>query len=268
MFRLRSTQVFTLTAKIKQRIIAHAQYVPNLEICGFVHEADDTQPCANISENPQEAFEISADYFEEINALTPVTAIYHTHWQDSQPALLSATDISNSKASKIPYLLYHTAFGQWDYYDPNTLYPYPLIPNTHSPKELEYYLGWKFEYNRSDCYTLFRSYYKGMLGIELPDFPRGDIEETISPDWDMFRSNFDALGFRQLEADEPLQANDVMLMCIVGDRIHHAAILLDPSTGKALHNLGEGRLSEIFMYGGYWVERTRAVIRYEKNHGS
>lgn len=48
------------------------------------------------------------------------------------------------------------------------------------------------------------------------------------------------------------------------DRTHHAAILLDPVNGKALHNLGEGRLSEIFMYGGYWTERTRAVIRYAK----
>ncbi|WP_208350456.1 C40 family peptidase, partial [Aetokthonos hydrillicola] len=57
---------------------------------------------------------------------------------------------------------------------------------------------------------------------------------------------------------------DVILMCIVGDRTHHCAILLDPSTGKALHNLGEGRLSEVFMYGGYWVERTRAVIRYSR----
>jgi hypothetical protein len=100
-----------------------------------------------------------------------------------------------------------------------------------------------------------------MLDIELPDFPRGDIEETTSPDWDMFRSNFASCGFRQLETDEPLQANDVILMCIVGDRAHHAAILLDPLTGKTLHNLGEGRLSEVFMYGGYWVERTRAIIR-------
>jgi hypothetical protein len=70
----------------------------------------------------------------------------------------------------------------------------------------------------------------------LPDFPRGDIEETTSPDWNMFRSNFEKTGFCRLEADEPLQANDVMLMCIAGDRTHHAAILLDPSTGKAQPN--------------------------------
>ena len=253
--------MFTLTSKIKQQIIAHAQQSPNLEVCGLICE-DIIFVCDNIAENPKEEFVISTDYFDKVNNLISVTSIYHSHCSDSQPAILSGADISNSKASKLPYLLYHTAFGQWDYYDPSDIYPYPLIPNPHSPKELEYYLGWRFEYNRSDCYTLFRSYYKGMLGIELPDFPRGDIEETTSPDWDMFRSNFEKVGFRQLAADEPLQASDVILMCIVGDRIHHAAILLDPSTGKALHNLGEGRLSEVFMYGGYWVERTRAVIRY------
>ena len=252
-----------ITAQIKQQIVNHSQHLSSLEVCGFICENDTVIPCANIAENSQEAFEISTDYFEEVNALTPVLAIYHSHCQDWQPAMLSATDISNSKASKLPYLLYHTAFGQWDYYDPGDIYPYPLTPNLHSPLELEYYLGWRFEYNRSDCYTLFRSYYKGMLGIALPDFPRGDIEETTSPDWDMFRSNFEKVGFRQLEP------NDVLLMCIVGDRTHHAAILLDPSTGKALHNLGEGRLSEVFMYGGYWVERTRSVIRYEgsRKHG-
>jgi hypothetical protein len=59
-----------------------------------------------------------------------------------------------------------------------------------------------------------------MLDIELPDFPRGDIEETVSPNWDMFGANFADCGFRKLETDEPLQANDVILMCIVGDRTH------------------------------------------------
>lgn len=251
-----------ITDKIKQQVINHSQYLPNLEACGLICENEEVIPCANIADCPQDEFEISIDYFEEINAATKVKAIYHSHWRDFQPALLSPTDINNSKASKLPYLLYHTTFGQWDYYDPGDIYPYPLSTNLHSPKSLEYYLGWKFEYNRSDCYTLFRGYYKGMLDIGLPDFPRGEIEETTSPDWDMFRDNFEDCGFRKLETDEPLQANDVILMNIAGSRTHHAAILLDPANGKALHNLGEGRLSEIFMYGGYWVERTQVVIRY------
>jgi hypothetical protein len=76
------------------------------------------------------------------------------------------------------------------------------------------------------------------------------IEETTSPDWDMFAGNFEKAGFRKLERSDLLQANDVILMCISGTQTHHSAILLDPKNGKALHNLGEGRMSELFMYGG------------------
>jgi len=254
-----------LTSQIKQAVISHSQRDSDIEVCGLICAGGDVYPCANNAANAQESFEISNDDFEIINNVDPVIGIYHSHWQDSQPALLSPTDIANSKASLLPYLLYHTKFGQWDLYDPNVIYPYPLISNPHTQQEVEFYLGWRFEYNRSDCYTLFRSYYKGMLGIELPDYLRGDIEETISPSWDMFKANFENAGFRKLERSEPLQTNDVILMNIVGSRTHHASVLLDPKTGKALHNLGEGRLSEIFMYGGYWVERTRAVIRYVIN---
>ena len=251
-----------LTDQIKQKIIAHSSYQPEMEICGLICENDEVVPCPNVARNPQEQFEISTDYFLEINAANRVKAVYHSHWQDTDESWLSEADIANSKALKLPYILYHSTFGEWDFYDPNNLYPYPLIPNPHKPKQLEFYLGWLFQYNRSDCYTLFRSFYKGMLDIELPDYPRGDIEETTSPNWDMFAENFKECGFRKLNPDEPLQINDVLLMNIVGDRTHHAAILLDPKTGKALHNLGERRLSELFMYGGYWEERTRAVIRY------
>lgn len=251
-----------ITSFQKQEIINHSQQYKEVEVCGLICENGEVVHCENLSENPKEEFEISTEYFLEINAASRVKAIYHTHWHDDQEGWLSAADIANSKALKLPYVLYHTGFGEWDCYDPNQLYPYPLIRNPHSPKDLEFYLGWMFSYNRSDCYTLFRSYYKGMLDIELPDYPRGHIEETTSPNWDMFTISFEDCGFRKLKRDEQLQANDVILMNIVGDRTHHAATLLDPATGKALHNLGEGRLSEVFMYGGYWAERTRAVIRH------
>ncbi|MFM6252169.1 MAG: hypothetical protein ACKPEQ_24005, partial [Dolichospermum sp.] len=66
-----------------------------------------------------------------------------------------------------------------------------------------------------------------MLGINLPDFPRNNIQETTSPSWDMFSSNFEKAGFRKLGTDEMLRTNDVILMCISGTQTHHSAILLD-----------------------------------------
>jgi len=250
-----------LSTQIKREIINQAIATPDVEICGVILSDGGVLQMNNCADEPQHNFIIEQNEFNLVRG--SVVAIYHSHCLDSQPAILSREDVANSKASKLPYVLYHTIFGQWDYYDPLDIYPYPLISNPYIPSELGFYLGWKFDYNRSDCYTLVRSYYKGKLKIDLPDFPRNQIEETTSPDWDMFAGNFEKAGFRKLEHDEPLQANDVILMCISGTQTHHSAILLDPKTGKALHNLGEGRLSELFMYGGYWLTATRFACRYQ-----
>ena len=250
-----------LTTQIKRQIINQAIATPDVEICGAILSNGEIVQMNNCADEPQHNFIIEQSEFDLV--ADSAVAIYHSHCLDSQPAILSPNDIANSKALKLPYVLYHTLFEQWDYYSPNDIYPYPLISNPWMPKELAYYLGWKFDYNRSDCYTLVRSYYKGILGVDLPDFPRNAINETISPDWDMFSDNFEKAGFRKLDADEPLQASDVILMCISGTQTHHSAILLDPKNGKALHNLGEGRMSELFMYGGYWLTATRFVCRYD-----
>ena len=250
-----------LTSQIKRQIIEQAIATPDVEICGVILSNGEIVQMNNVAPEPQHNFIIEQSEFELV--ADSAVATYHSHCLDSQPAVLSPNDIANSKALKLPYVLYHTLFEQWDCYNPNDIYPYPLISNPWLPKELAYYLGWKFDYNRSDCYTLVRSYYKGMLNVNLPDFPRNAITETTSPDWDMFADSFEKAGFRKLETDEPLQANDIILMCISGTQTHHSAILLDPKNGKALHNLGEGRMSEFFMYGGYWETATRFVCRYK-----
>ena len=250
-----------LTTQVRRQIIEQAIATPDVEICGVVLNNGEIVQMNNCANEPKDEFLIDEDEFDLV--ADSAVAIYHSHCLDSQPAILSHKDIANSKARKMPYALYHTLFGEWDYYNPSDIYPYPLISNPWLPKELPFYLGWKFDYGRSDCYTLVRSYYKGMLGVDLPDFPRNAVGETTSPEWDMFVGNFERAGFRKLDADEPLRTNDVILMCISGTQTHHSAILLDPKNGKALHNLGEGRMSELFMYGGYWETATRFVCRYK-----
>ncbi|MFM6723506.1 MAG: hypothetical protein ACKPJF_03460 [Dolichospermum sp.] len=106
-----------------------------------------------------------------------------------------------------------------------------------------------------------------MLGINLPDFPRNNIQETTSPSWDMFSSNFEKAGFRKLGTDEMLRTNDVILMCISGTQTHHAASFLDPQNHTALHNLGEGRMLDLCLYVGYWETASRTVCRSDSiNH--
>ena len=128
-----------LTSEIKQKIIAHSHHYPSIEVCGVITVDGEVVECENIADNPQEQFVISLKGIDQ-----KIAAIYHTHWQDSQPALLSPIDIANSKATKLPYILYHTGFGQWDYYNPSDIYPYPLIPKTHFPQKIDYYFGLRF----------------------------------------------------------------------------------------------------------------------------
>lgn len=113
-----------LTEQIKREIIAHSQYQNEIEICGLICEGGEVVPCVNSAQNPREEFEILTDVFLGINANNRVKAVYHSHWQDSDQSWLSAADVANSKALKLPYILYHSNFGEWDLYDPNNLYPY------------------------------------------------------------------------------------------------------------------------------------------------
>lgn len=235
---------------------------PDEEVCGVILEFPDrikVVQAANMAADITNSFKIDPDFYQTIAPL--VKTVWHTHVGDHTPTHLSPDDIKQSKALKHPYLVYHHQFQEWDYYDPGYIHPYPL-EERGNPKSLDYYLGWRFEYGRCDCYTLVRAYYKGMLGIDIPDFPRGQLDETLSQDWDMFNENFAIAGFRELGEGEAIQDNDVVIMNVVGGRSHHVAVIVEASANKALHVLGEGRFSEIFMYGGAWLQKTRKVVRY------
>jgi len=102
-----------------------------------------------------------------------------------------------------------------------------------------------------------------MLGIELKDFSRKGGEESIaSPDWTQYVDNYKSQGFRKLEHGEPIQNYDVLLMNLVGNQIHHAAIIVDGDKKLAIQMLGEGRLSEMFKVTDSHLTRTRLIIRH------
>jgi len=256
----------------KESVKAECQKNPKQESCGLIllqNNQEVVVPCLNASDNPAEQFIIDPDEVESIlskNQDATIKAVYHSHWSDNQSSTLGSIDITNSKASKTAYLLYHTGFDEWDGFDPNNLYPFPMVPNQYEVTDINYYLKWPFIYNRSDCYSLFRAYFGNYLGISIPDFVRGvAVEETVSPDWNLFEENFSKAGFRKLEEDEPLQNNDAILMTLQGTQTHHVAILLEKKTGKSLHTIGGKRHSELFVYGGeYWESVTRYVCRHKQ----
>ena len=277
-----------LTFDIKKTISEYALDNSEIEICGFLlvdgslYEADniaDTLSPEELSNMGVSEADLDKDPRSFLFMMDPdahnffitqrdsIDALFHSHCLDNSPGYLSPTDIHNSIASKLPYILYHCHpdFDSWDLFDPLDIHPYPLQnKKKYTPKQLEFYLGWPYNHPRCDCLTVFRSYYKGMLDIVIRDYPRPkDPLEYFKGYWDAYRNNLQKEDFVQVE--KPYKKNDVVLSTLRGKTPHHVSILLDPSTGKSLHVLEPGRLSETFVYGGRdWIQATDSVWRHKR----
>lgn len=257
---------YAISNKTKDHIATLANAQPDKEVCGYwIPSIDLVYPVENISENPVDRFEIDIDLHLKMMNRYHDAIIYHSHVGENQSSTLSTMDILNSKKLRVPYLVYHQFFAEWDYYDPLSLDPYPLMGLPYIPESLEFYLGRPWQWERFDCFTLLRNYYRGMLGIKLDDFSRLGEEDCITdPQWNQFIENYENQGFRKLETDEPIQNNDVFLMNMVGKQIHHCAVVIDSKTHTAIHILGENFLSKKFKYGKYTQECTKLIVRYQK----
>ena len=112
---------------------------------------------------------------------------------------------------------------------------------------------------KGDCYALIRDWYRVERQIDLPDFPRSDLwwEEKDGPN-DLYRDNFAAAGFRQIEPIAP-QPGDVIL-CSIRSRVpNHGAVYL--GNGLMIHHLHR-RLSQIVPVGP-WQKMIRMWLRRE-----
>lgn len=257
------------------QIYMHAEGNKNQEVCGYADlEQGIVYPCENIDSDPVNHFMIDPDAHVSLTETFNNLCIYHTHHGENAIGQLSDHDVISSKATKSPMLMVDTHYGYIDYFDPASINPYPLRDNPYTPGDVEFYLGWEWRFERSDCYALFRNYYRGRLGIELNDYPRGASPADVTlPTWNLFTDNYEREGFRKLDHDEPLRDHDVILMCLIGNQVHHCAIVVDAAKRHCIHvtcaqsNDGEliPKLSEKFAYGhhGYWVDHTRLVIRHK-----
>ncbi|PXV60652.1 NlpC/P60 family protein [Dyella jiangningensis] len=120
-------------------------------------------------------------------------------------------------------------------------------------------VGRSFHHGVLDCYTLVRDFYARELGIELPDFARPDGW------WDdghsrLYMDNFRAAGFEPVPEGALLERGDIILMAIRSgnDTPNHAGVYLGDS--QMLHHM-YGRLSSRDVYGGWYRECTRLVVR-------
>jgi proteasome lid subunit RPN8/RPN11 len=234
------------------------------EICGYwLPGSDQIIPATNIADDPIDSFKIDPDFHISIMARFPKAVIYHSHRGLQTASHLSYSDLVSSKALKVPYLVYHSDFEEWDYFDPSSVNPYPLIESPHPSESIEHYLGLPWTWNRWDCYSLVQKYYEFVLGIKLQDFNRlGETEGAVVDDWNQFEDNFSSQGFNDIGVGNPIKDNDVILIAYVGEILHHAIVVVDAAEKIGIHILGEGRLSARVRLSSALMRKKKIVVRH------
>jgi hypothetical protein len=219
----------------------------NQEQCGIVV---DGQAILLPNDHP----ESESNFYISSRTLTEyedIDCVWHTHCADTQPGLLTYPDIESSKRSRIPFLLYHTIFDVWDYYDYRLPNPFPLQNPDFDPKAVESYVGVRSHWGRSDCFSLVRCFYLGMFGIDMGDFTRPPLDTFPPPEYDC---PWDGNIFTSVSLHE-LQVYDAVGIALKGGMsANHAGILLPEN--RLLHSLTVGKRSQIDIYGKFWQHRT------------
>jgi len=225
-----------------EAIRAHAASDYPREACGLIVVARGREryvPCRNAAAG-SEHFVLPAEDYAAAEDRGEVVAVVHSH--PDVPATPSEADRVSCEASGLPWHIL-----SWPADDLRTIEPSgylaPLVGRT-------------FAHGVLDCYTLIRDWYQRERGVTLPDFPRRD-------DWwlageDLYMRHYAEAGFSAVSQDTPDRVGDVILMQLRAPVPNHAAIYL--GNGLMLHHL-HGRLSSRDVYGGYWQEITRCVLR-------
>lgn len=264
-----------LTNDVKSAIASHCNLTPHQEACGIVLLDGTVIPSENmiegsgLSEGGVELDRTTGVLIDDELILEheeSICAVFHSHWDEATSGYLSFTDIEQSRFHQIPYLLYHTEFKVWDYFDPMYPHPYPLLEKSTSKTNINYYLGWPFEFGRSDCSMLLRAYFKNVLNHEIPDYPRPRNGEWYKdPQFENAYLNLfndPANGFKQVNTATP-KKNDVVLMRMFGSRHPcHTGIMITDET--MLHLIQPGHLSEVVVWGGAWKRGLHSVWRLAK----
>jgi hypothetical protein len=130
-----------------------------------------------------------------------------------------------------------------------------------------------FVHGTWDCWQVCADWYKREWGLEFEAFKRADGWWESTNNTSLYESNYEAAGFYKV--DRP-QRGDMVVMEI-GRTVYpnHAGIFLcaDPALRSEdsatfgpgpflLHHL-YGRPSEIIVFGGPWLDRTRLILRHK-----
>lgn len=219
------------------------------EACGLVAVIRGKErylPCRNVADNPQSDFVIHPEDLARAEDLGTIMAVVHSHPDGG--AVLSEADRVQCAAWGWPwYIISVNAEGETS------------AITKHEPVEyVAPLVGREFSHGVLDCYTLIRDYYKRELQIELPDFVRAD--NWWNNNENLYMDHFGEAGFDPIKG--AVRKHDVILMQVRSPVPNHAGVFLgDPDL--MLHHM-HGRLSTRDVYGGYYQEITRVIIRHRE----
>lgn len=227
-----------------QAFIEHAKAAYPNECCGLLINTGSKTvyfACRNQSENPQDDFVIPAEDYATAESAGEVIAVCHSHPDaTSKP---SDRDIAMCEATEMPWHIL-----SWPEGDLRTITPTGEIPPL---------IGRRFVHGIIDCYALVRDWFRINRNITLPDFERQD--GWWEGEEELYLNNFRKAGFQPV-TDGSLNIGDGILMQVQSQRVNHAAVYI--GNGRIIHHL-YGKLSCEGIYGGYWQERTRIIVRHK-----
>ncbi len=237
------------------------------ECCGLVVMEGRRElyvPCRNTAASADH-FALAADDYAAAEDIGQIVAIVHSH--PDETATPSEADRVACEATGLPWYIVAVSKDDAGSVVAGEIRGFAPV-GFQAPL-----LGRQFAHGVLDCYSLVRDWYKRERGIVLPDFVREDGWWEAGRAGDLYMDHYAEASFRPLHAGEEMAAGDVVLMQVRSNRANHAGVYLGTDGLKEapglfsvpdamLHHL-YGRQSERVVYGGYWREATRLVLRYQ-----
>lgn len=203
-----------------------------------------------------------------------IAAVWHTHCLDSSPGILTweddlakgiTSDVTQAKLQRLPYILWHTKFDEWDMYDPCSINLYPLKRKIQRRKDAEEYTKIPYCWNRSDCFEIPRVALWGMFGIDLKIHLRSQPHEYLAEGWQRYVEGLPEHGFQEVPLYDTIRfkAGDCLLLQLPGYKcLHHLALCVDEKNQRMLH-VFDGRVSEI-EHIAKWRRYIRVLYRHQQ----
>ena len=227
---------------LKTEIITHAKSTEPQECCGFVVFKDGFSyiPCENISHDPVNFFEISADDFLLAEERGVIVALVHSH-----------PDSAFEKGS--PYLSIadrecqvRTQLDFWLVVD-DDIKQFRSIPPL---------IGREFKNNKQDCRNIVLDSYM-LSGIDLDD-------KSVYPfDWfkssNLYEEGLQRCGFYKPMQEDDVKLGDIILIQVGADVANNDGDYL--GNQMMIHH-SEDRLSARVPYNGFWLKHTHSIWRF------